>query len=210
MFVIKLRFPASNSIIQTLRILHDNRLVKFVRHLEKLDFKTRKCNIDLEFFNLCVENNTIPKFIQFRVANKKLRNSVAYRECLNKLLQQEFINKKQRYRLLEGNLKSVKDKLLLSVNLFGYNYVCKLFPGKNGISLRSHQKIHSKKLLALTKLTTLLLVLNSNFWYFLKIRFPNRRIPVYLKVSNLSLQLNISMKLNIWILCYHLDNYIET
>ena len=105
----------------------------------------------MEFLNLCVENNVIPKFIQFRVANKELRNCVAYRKCVNKLLQQEIINKKQRYRFLEKSIKSVKDELLLSINLFDYIRVCNLFLVKNDKSLRSHQKIHIKKLLALTK-----------------------------------------------------------
>ena len=146
LFIIHLRLPAKNSIIQTLRNRYYNRVVKLVRDLEKLDFKTRKCKLDLEFLNLCVENK-----IQFRVANKELWNSLAYRKCLNKLLQQEVINKKRRYRLLEKDLKSVKDELLLSINLFDYNHVCNLFLVKNDKSLRSHQAIYSKKLLAFTK-----------------------------------------------------------
>ena len=105
----------------------------------------------MKFLNLCVENNVIPKFIQFRVANKELQNSVACRKSLNKLLQQEVINKKQRYRLLEKDLKSVKDELILHINLFGYNHVCNLFLVKNDKPFRSHQKIHSKKLVVFTK-----------------------------------------------------------
>ena len=88
---------------------YDNRVVKLVRELKNLDYKTRKCKFHLFFLNLSVDNNVIPKFIQFRVANKELRNSVAYKKCLNKLLQQEVVNKKRRYRLLEKNLKLVKD-----------------------------------------------------------------------------------------------------
>ena len=94
LFIIGLRFPADSSIIQTLKKRYDNRVLKLVRNQEKLDFKTRKCKLDLEFLYLCVENKVIPKFIQFRVANKELRNSVAYRKRLNKPLQQEVINKK--------------------------------------------------------------------------------------------------------------------
>ena len=40
-------------------------MVKLVHDLEKLNFKTRKCKPGLEFLNLYVENNIIPKFIQF-------------------------------------------------------------------------------------------------------------------------------------------------
>ena len=70
---------------------------------------------------------------------------------MNELLQQEVINENRRYSLLEKNLKSVKDELLLSESLFDYNHVCNLFVVKNDKSLRSHQKIQSKKQLALTK-----------------------------------------------------------
>ena len=48
-FIIRLRFPVSNSIIQTLRSRYDKRVVKLVHELEKLDCKTRKCKRDLEF-----------------------------------------------------------------------------------------------------------------------------------------------------------------
>ena len=74
-------------------------MVKLVRDIEKLDFKTRKCKLDIEFLNLFVENKVIPKFIQFRVANKELRNSVAYRKCLNKLLKQEVTG--ERFKVSE-------------------------------------------------------------------------------------------------------------
>ena len=40
---------------------------------------------------------------------------------------------------------------MLSINFFHYNHVCNLFVVKNDKSLRFHQKIHSKNLLALTK-----------------------------------------------------------
>ena len=93
----------------------------------------------------------LTKFIQLHVANTALRNSVVYRNCLNKLLQQEVISKKQRYRLLEKHLNSVKDDLLLSINLFDYNHVCNYLLIKNYKFLRSHQKIYSKKLVTLIK-----------------------------------------------------------
>ena len=87
----------------------------------------------------------------FPRSNKELRNSIVYKKGLNNLLHKEIINKKRRHKLLEKDLKSVKGELLLSINLFDYNHVCNRFLVKNEKSLRSHQKIHSKKLLALTK-----------------------------------------------------------
>ena len=59
LFIIRLSFPASNSIIQTLGSRYNNPVVKLVRELEKLDHKARQCKLDLEFLNLSVENNVI-------------------------------------------------------------------------------------------------------------------------------------------------------
>ena len=97
LFIIRLRFPGNNSIMQTFRKQYDKGVVKLVRDLEKLDF-----------VNLSIINKVIPEFIQFRLANKELWNSVVYRKCLNRLLQQEIVNKKRRYRLLEKDVKPVK------------------------------------------------------------------------------------------------------
>ena len=181
-------------------------MVKLGCELEKLDYKTRKCKLDLEFLNLCVENNVIPKFIQFRVANKEFRNSVAYRKCLKKLLQKEIINKKRRYKLLENDLKSVKDELLLSINLFDYNHVSNLFLVKNDKSLRSLQIIHSKKLLALTKgINNVGHDPKTVIFNFCKYKLTKQ------EESLLSKGLAFHpLKLNSQILCYHLNYYIKT
>ena len=108
LFIIRLRFPGNNSIMQTFRKQYDKGVVKLVRDLEKLDFETRKRRLNLDFVNLSIINKVIPEFIQFRLANKDLWNSVVYRKCLNRLLQQEIVNKKRRYRLLEKDVKPVK------------------------------------------------------------------------------------------------------
>ena len=63
----------------------------------------------------------------------------------------QVISNKKIYRLLEKDLKSVKGQLFLSINLLDYNHVCNLFLVKNDKSLRSHQKVFSKKLLAFAK-----------------------------------------------------------
>ena len=64
-------------------------IVRKVREFEKLDFKYRKVLLDIDFLNTCLKNNIIPKFVQFRVSNKDLRNSTAYRQCQIELLNQE-------------------------------------------------------------------------------------------------------------------------
>ena len=66
-----------------------------VTKLEKLDFKLRKCKLDIEFLETCQKNGLMPKFLNFKVTNSTLRNSKSYKDCQSKLLLwQELSNKK--------------------------------------------------------------------------------------------------------------------
>ena len=67
-----------------------------VRKLEKLDFKLRKCKLDIEFLETCLKNGLTPKFLNFKIANSTLRNSKSYKDCQLKLLRQEPSNKKSK------------------------------------------------------------------------------------------------------------------
>ena len=51
-------------------------MVKLVCRLEKLDFKHRKAALDLQFLKTCQEFKVTPKFLQFRVANDSLKQSI--------------------------------------------------------------------------------------------------------------------------------------
>ena len=93
LFLVLLRFPSNLSTIQVIRNRYGNDTVKLVRQFKKLDCKYRKLLLDLSF----LENyttNVIPKFVQFRLASRDLRESSTYRQYQQKLLKQETINKK--------------------------------------------------------------------------------------------------------------------
>ena len=112
LFTIRLRFPAGNLIMQTLRSRYDDRMVKLVHELEKLDYKTRKCKLDLEFLNLCVENNVILKFIHFRVANKELWNSVASKKCRILIFSKKLDSVSFQILQLSTTMQKYKKKLM--------------------------------------------------------------------------------------------------
>ena len=50
-----------------------------VRKLEKLDFKLRKAKPDIGFLCNCDNNIIIPKFLRFRIANRNIKDSNAYK-----------------------------------------------------------------------------------------------------------------------------------
>ena len=61
-------------------------MVKDIRKFEKIDFALRKRKLDLLFLETCLENQIIPKFLNFRVSNLHLKTLRAYHACQLKLL----------------------------------------------------------------------------------------------------------------------------
>ena len=86
LFLVRLRFPVDKSIACVLRSRHGNAVVKDIRKFEKIDFTLRKCKLDLLLLETCLENQIIPKFLNFRVSNLHLKTSRAYHACQLKLL----------------------------------------------------------------------------------------------------------------------------
>ena len=89
LFLVRPRFPRHLSTIKIFRKRYRHVIVRKAREFEKLHIKYRKVLLDIDFLNTCFKNNIIPKFVQFRVSNKDLRNSTAYTQCQIELLNQE-------------------------------------------------------------------------------------------------------------------------
>ena len=61
-FLIRLRFPKSKSISDILHRRYSQSTRKRIRKFEKLDYRLRKAELDLEFLLRCRDNNVIPNF----------------------------------------------------------------------------------------------------------------------------------------------------
>ena len=144
-FLVRLRFLSNLSKIQVIRNRYGNDKVKLVRQFEKLDYKGHKILLDLNFLENCIKNNVTPKFLQFRLANKDLRISSISIQCQQKLIKQEIINKKRRFKLVEKDLLSVKNELMFKLKWIGFHHVCNLFLTGNDKSISKHQDIQDKK-----------------------------------------------------------------
>ena len=153
LFLVCLRFPRHLSTIKVLRKRYGDVIVRKVREFEKLDFKYRKVLLDIDFlntWNTCLKKN-VAKCVQFRVSNKDLRNSTAYRQCQIKLLKQEISNKKINLRTQRRGLTSVRNELSLKLSFFDLNHVCNLFLIGNDKVILKHKQIQNKKLNNLRK-----------------------------------------------------------
>ena len=93
LFLIRLRFPSRKSIAEIIRKRYGSDTVKQLRKVEKLDYKVRKNQGDLEFLKLCQKNGLTPKFLNFKLANRNLRYSNSYKQCQSLLIKEEIKNK---------------------------------------------------------------------------------------------------------------------
>ena len=146
LFVIKCRFPSSKSVANIIRDRYDENTLQKIRKLEKLDFKIRKCKLDIDYLETCIENNLRPKFLNFKVANPSLKGSKAYRECQLKLLKQELSNKKSEQRIKDNEQKRLKDDLVRTLSLVDYTHLISIFTTSNDVVLSKCQQRHKKKL----------------------------------------------------------------
>ena len=88
LFSARARFPKSKSIVEVIRSRYSENTVKRIRKLEKLDYRLRKAELDLQFECKCDDNNVIPKFLNFRLANSHLKYPSTYRLCQLNLLRE--------------------------------------------------------------------------------------------------------------------------
>ena len=87
--------------------------------MEKLDYRLRKAELDLEFLCKCNDNNVVPKFLNFGDANNHLKFSTTYKQCQSNLLREEIRQKKSTVRILQKEFTSLRASLQNELNLVG-------------------------------------------------------------------------------------------
>ena len=93
LFLIRLRFLQSKLVSQIIRSRYGG-TIKSLQKFETIDYRLRKVELDLKFLVRCRDNNVIPRFLNFRLANKSLRLSLTYVQYQSNLLLEEFRQKK--------------------------------------------------------------------------------------------------------------------
>ena len=104
-------------------------MLKKVWKFEKFDFKYRNALLDLEFLQSCKKEKRIPKFLQFKIANKRLESSEAYLSCQWRLLNQEMSIKYKSIRALNNKITSMKNNLYSEMSFIDYVHVITKFFG---------------------------------------------------------------------------------
>ena len=149
LFIIRLRFPPSKSVANVIRVRYGDATLKTVRRFEKTDFKKRKAILDINFLETCRDAKVIPRFLQFRAANKNLRNSSTYENCQMLLLQEEIHEKQKRLKELDKHFDKLKNDLHGTLSYFDFLHIISLFFEPN---IKAMEKIELKQNVKLTKI----------------------------------------------------------
>ena len=148
-FILRLRFPQNKSIAQIVTDRYGKDALKLIRKYENLDFKRKKVILDIEFLENCNKHGLIPKFVQFKVANKTLRGSNVYKQCQRKLLQQEISNKKNQQRSLLKQCEQMNKRIRETIRFIDFVHIHNLFSTKNDRIMDKIRLTQEKKLVNL-------------------------------------------------------------
>ncbi|XP_057290203.1 uncharacterized protein LOC130612883 [Hydractinia symbiolongicarpus] len=151
-FLARLRFPKCKSIAQVIRDRYGESCVKVLRRFEKSDFKLRKAKLDLDFLCYCRDNDLVPKFLHFRLANRGLQNSNSYKQCQRNLLKEEIHQKTSRIHVLENGFDLLHSCLKERLSVIDLAHVCSIFLGSNDRILKKQELIQDKKIANLKRL----------------------------------------------------------
>ena len=145
LFLARIRFPKNESISSIVRKRYSGDVLKADRKFEKVDYKLRKAKLDISFLVKCQNENIVPNFLKFRLANKNLQNSVTYRKCQQNLLQTEIKNKKSHLGTLQNEFNRLRSDLQFRLNWIDFAHISAIFLSSNDNLLKTHDSIQQKK-----------------------------------------------------------------
>ena len=66
LFIIRCRFPKSKSLTDVIRLHYGNHVLRIIRRYEKLDYRIRKLELDIQFLETCLNNDLCPTFVRYK------------------------------------------------------------------------------------------------------------------------------------------------
>ena len=138
-------FCSVSIVNEVIKKRYERNTVKKLRKLEKLEYRLRKAQIDLEFLVSCSNNSVVPKFLNFRVGTKSLKSSRTYQQCQVNLLHEEIRQKKSNIRMLLNVFEFLHSTLQAEINFIDFAHVPSLFLGHNDKVLKQKSTIQQKK-----------------------------------------------------------------
>ena len=145
-FVVKLRFPPYKTLNSIIVERYGVDCLKAVRKYQNIHLKLLKNNENLKFLLCCQNNQLTPKFLQFKLYSKDIRNREDYKRYQRQLLTKEIEQKRayqqnydlqHKYALLrvENYLSSLDSK-----------YIQQILKSTNEKKIKEIRLVHDRKL----------------------------------------------------------------
>lgn len=119
--------------------------LKEKRKFEKLYYKLRKKQLDLEFLCISCEKNVILKFLNFCLANKSRQDCLTYKKCEHNLSLTEINVKKSHLTILKNKLDLLHNELKYALNCIDFAHVCNFFLHIKIMILKVHYFVQQTK-----------------------------------------------------------------
>ena len=111
----------------------------------KTQLQAQENNCDIDFLELCKENNLTLTFLRFKLYNKDLSTSHLYKNFQRKLLDNELKQKRTQHRILSRKLEFLKTDLQNHVSRFDFIHLLNLISNFNEKKINSVKLIHDRK-----------------------------------------------------------------
>lgn len=116
LFILRLRFPRSTPISDTLRRRYGNDCLRIFRRYEQITKKFNKAELDISFLTSCIAYDLIPDFLQFKLYKKSLTEGNLYKELQRKLLSDELNTRKADHKRLTTQIATAEEELRCQVS----------------------------------------------------------------------------------------------
>ena len=113
--------------------------------MKRLIIVYEKAELDLKFLVKCRDNNVIPKFLNFRLANRSLRFFLTYPHCQSNLLSEEIRRNKSNARVLKKEFGNFCSFLQQQINSIDFTHICSKFLKINDFKLISNSVLQEKR-----------------------------------------------------------------
>ena len=113
------------------------------RDAEKLDFKLKKTK-DINFLQNCIDNNSTPAFVSFRLYNRGLQSSRMYRNFQKQLLENE--QKQTQERTVSKTLNTRLTGLRNLVSVCDFAHLSQLISTSNDKKIVNVNRTQDRKL----------------------------------------------------------------
>ena len=105
----------------------------------------------MSFLKHCFENSLTPKFLHFKVSNRSLKSSDAYKQSQIRLIKEEISNRNSIIRQKQSEVVLLKNHLKASMYVIDYAHICSIFLIRNDKVVTKEKDIQHCKIIGLIK-----------------------------------------------------------